>query len=89
MKCFGANGRFWAQSCRSLVCHCQLWANLEEQKVRNSRSFLARHILELADLRKLTARIVFRDRRLSPKKSLAAISRFTVLRALPAQAEMA
>jgi hypothetical protein len=72
-----------AQSGRSLVRRFQLWANLEEQKSRTTGPS-TQGILDLA-LRKPTARIAVRCRRpcssdLSTKKSLAAISPFTVLR---------
>lgn len=50
------------QSGRSLVRRCQLWANLEEQKVRTAGPS-SQGIPELADLRKPTARITFRYRR--------------------------
>jgi hypothetical protein len=43
----------------------------------------------LADLRRLTARMVIPDRRLRPQAVVAVIRRFAHLRAMPLQAEMA
>src|SRR5258708_2991705 len=73
------------QSGRSLVRRCHLWANLEEQEARTA-SLSSQGILELADLRKPTARMAVQYRRPQLlKKSVAAIS---VFRASPPQAEM-
>ena len=76
-----------AQSGRSLVRRCHLWANLEEQEAAGLSS---QGILELADLRKPTARMAVQYRRPQLlKKSLVAISPLSVFRASPPQAEMA
>jgi len=63
--------------------------NLEEQEARTA-GLSSQRILELADLRKPTARMAVQYRRPQLlKKSLAAISPFSVFRASPPQAEMA
>ena len=78
-----------AQSGRSLVRRCHLWANLEERETRTA-GLSSQSILELADLRKPTARMAVQYRRPQLlKKSLAAISPFSVFRASPPQAEIA
>jgi hypothetical protein len=78
-----------AQSGRSLVRRCHLWADLEEQEARTA-GLSSQGILELADLRKPTARMAvqYRPPQLL-KKSLAAISLVSVFRASPHQVEMA
>ena len=82
-------GPLLAQSGRSLVRHCHLWANLEKQEARTA-GLSWQGILELADLRKPTARMAVQYRRPQfHRKSLAAISPFSVFRASPPQAEMA
>jgi hypothetical protein len=76
------------QSGRSLVRRCHLWANLEEQEAR-TEGLSSQGILEVADLRKSTARMAVQYRRPQfLKKWLAAISPFSVFRASPPQAEM-
>jgi len=62
---------------------------LEEQEARTA-GLSSQGILELADLRKPTARMAVQYRRPQLlKKSLAAIRPFSVFRASPQQAEMA
>jgi len=73
---------------RSLVRRCHLWANLEEQEAR-TEGLSSQGILEVADLRKSTARMAVQYRRPQLlKKWLAPISPFSVFRASPPQAEM-
>jgi hypothetical protein len=56
-----------AQSGRSLVRRCHLWANLEEQEARTA-GLSSQGILELADLRKPTARMAVQFRRPQPQE---------------------
>jgi hypothetical protein len=72
----------------SLVRRCHLWANLEEQEARTA-GLSSQGLLELADLRKPTARMAVQHRRPQLlEKSLAAISPFRDFPASPPQAEM-